>query len=537
MNIDRFSGLDQRPGDRPDGALDEALNVIMDSRGSTVRRPGLARVATLPAGTAGLYCIDDVLRAAAPNSTSTNGLAPTLTLDYVEASSGISGRVDAVRLPSGRRLLLIENDAAAGGPALHITAGPAATVRTDSRVQLGSAAGGSFRPLGLVFAEGRAFSLDPDNGTILWSGVADPLQPSGGPWTASTEYIAGEIVTNDSGKQYRAIAPGTTAASGGPTGIGTSITDGTATWTYAGTIGDGWARIWGDFSYDNSSENGGNANVAQSGSSPRALGEYRGTVAVLGLSVVQLYAISGDRGIEGLDQTINGPGVRHQGTLATLSGDLIYADSGGRVRTLSTDTQSAGAGEAALGDPVKTLVEPLVSFNVTPKSVYARALGLYLLAQGKTILALSVLPGQAVLGWSRWAFPSAMADIDAITECRGTVYLRCGTAVYALADNVPDDEVDTGSHFPIAVTVRTVPTDGRGSTRTLRMLSALLSSAATLRILMDGRASASSTLTPTGSEPARRYGAWPARRHSIELSLTSAPAGWRLDGLTLDFGK
>ncbi|TPG53285.1 hypothetical protein EAH89_17355 [Roseomonas nepalensis] len=52
-------------------------------------------------------------------------------------------------------------------------------------------------------------------------------------WIASTAYAIGDRVVNG-GNQYRATAAGTAAASGGPTGIGATITDGGVTWAYEG---------------------------------------------------------------------------------------------------------------------------------------------------------------------------------------------------------------------------------------------------------------------------------------------------------------
>lgn len=52
-------------------------------------------------------------------------------------------------------------------------------------------------------------------------------------WVASTAYPIGYQVVNG-GNVYRATAAGTSAASGGPTGTGGSITDGTVTWAYQG---------------------------------------------------------------------------------------------------------------------------------------------------------------------------------------------------------------------------------------------------------------------------------------------------------------
>lgn len=54
-------------------------------------------------------------------------------------------------------------------------------------------------------------------------------------WAGTTPYALGDVVTNDGGKLYSCIKNGTSAGSGGPTGTGNVITDGTVTWTYAGS--------------------------------------------------------------------------------------------------------------------------------------------------------------------------------------------------------------------------------------------------------------------------------------------------------------
>lgn len=70
----------------------------------------------------------------------------------------------------------------------------------------------------------------------------DPTYNPGGnlleglPWAASTAYVLGSRVSNDTTpvKIYYCVQAGTSAASGGPTGTGSAIADGTAQWTYAG---------------------------------------------------------------------------------------------------------------------------------------------------------------------------------------------------------------------------------------------------------------------------------------------------------------
>ena len=53
-------------------------------------------------------------------------------------------------------------------------------------------------------------------------------------WLGSHAYLKDDVVING-GKSYRCITAGTSAASGGPTGTGLDITDGTVHWAYVGT--------------------------------------------------------------------------------------------------------------------------------------------------------------------------------------------------------------------------------------------------------------------------------------------------------------
>lgn len=56
-------------------------------------------------------------------------------------------------------------------------------------------------------------------------------------WQASTEYLARQYVTNNQ-NLYECSTAGTSAASGGPTGATSDITDGTCVWV--------WRRVMGD---------------------------------------------------------------------------------------------------------------------------------------------------------------------------------------------------------------------------------------------------------------------------------------------------
>lgn len=56
------------------------------------------------------------------------------------------------------------------------------------------------------------------------------------PWTGSKNYPAVGIQVHNGGNVYRVTTAGTSAASGGPTGTGTGITDGSVVWAYVAPI-------------------------------------------------------------------------------------------------------------------------------------------------------------------------------------------------------------------------------------------------------------------------------------------------------------
>lgn len=59
-------------------------------------------------------------------------------------------------------------------------------------------------------------------------------------WLASTAYLAGAIVKNGANGVYRCAIAGTSAGTGGPTGIGLAIGDGTVAWDYVNAGGIEW---------------------------------------------------------------------------------------------------------------------------------------------------------------------------------------------------------------------------------------------------------------------------------------------------------
>lgn len=77
------------------------------------------------------------------------------------------------------------------------------------------------------------------SGDVQISGSAS-LIPA---WTATTKIFKNMLRTNDGGRFYRACQTGTTAASGGPLGVGKSIIDGTVVWE---SLDEPYSVVWRD---------------------------------------------------------------------------------------------------------------------------------------------------------------------------------------------------------------------------------------------------------------------------------------------------
>ena len=343
VRIDRFLGLDVRGGDRPLGSLAQATNVLLDSRGSLVRRPGLVRRATLPAGTAGLYVHEDTLRVAAPDGTPTDGLFPTVFVDYLPAAT-LGGRVQAVRLASGRRAVWIEQVNGSLG-AIGITTGDAATAG-------GQLLNPGFAPVGLLGLGGRLYSLDPETARLRWSGLDSPDDNDGLGWVTSWDPAAADV-----------------RARGGYVSLAQGSSEARALAEYRGDIAVFLRSAVLLFSVG--------------GDGVDALQETVGGPGTRHPVTVQ--PVSGD--LLYLD-----PGHRFR-SLATDRASVLPAE-----QTLG---DPVAALTRAVLPPAYTVAEPAFA-------IYARSLGAYIAGWRNQVLTLTVSPGHGAQGWTLWTFPDGL---------------------------------------------------------------------------------------------------------------------------------
>jgi hypothetical protein len=128
-----------------------------------------------------------------------------------------------VRTPS----LAVDTSTALADPAaVASTAWAASTVYALGTTRLSS--GNVYQ---VITAGTSAGSGGPSGTSYFISDGSVTWQYLGTPWAASTAYSTGARVIAD-GKLYISSQAGTSAGSGGPTGTSSSISDGTATWTY-----------------------------------------------------------------------------------------------------------------------------------------------------------------------------------------------------------------------------------------------------------------------------------------------------------------
>lgn len=150
-----------------------------------------------------------------------------------------NARLDAVETAIGTGAILkIRTGSAPANAATSDTGTVLATINLASD-WMAAASAGSKAMSGLPVSDSAAdatgfaghFRIYASDGvTCHWQGTV------GQTWTASTVYALGQQVINDSGKVYKCTTAGTSASSGGPTGTGSGITDGTAVWQYVDTV-------------------------------------------------------------------------------------------------------------------------------------------------------------------------------------------------------------------------------------------------------------------------------------------------------------
>jgi len=213
-------------------------------RGGVARRParlGQTASVTLPAPTGGVNAVD-----------AASAMAPTdavAAYNVTASELGVRSRLGfeewVTGLPTaGYTLMPFAGNAQSGAQdrlfvalAAGIYDASSSTASPALSIAFGITTGDAGRGMSFVASTpGGRFLVycDEENGLYVRSGLGAWAKTAGGvtqPWEASTFYVIGNQVVLG-GNVYVCDTDGTSAASGGPSGAGTDIVDGTTRWDY-----------------------------------------------------------------------------------------------------------------------------------------------------------------------------------------------------------------------------------------------------------------------------------------------------------------
>lgn len=172
-----------------------------------------------------------------------------------------------------------------------------------------------------------------------------------------------------------------------------------------------------------------------------ALALYRGNMAVLGYSTVQIWQLDPDPARISLVDTVEGVGTPYGRAHASVSGDLYFTTSKG-VRSLSTASVQGGVGTADVGTPVDELVvaklNEAIASGYDPIGIYAPGLNEFWLMIGNRAYVLRQSRVSGFSGWSEYTLPGIVVDATTL----GTdLYFRCAPngLVYKVDSTKTDD--------------------------------------------------------------------------------------------------
>jgi hypothetical protein len=549
-----FRGIDARPGaaDRAGGLL-EALNVVIAADGALVRRPALAFRAALPADSRGLYAVGDQLRVLAPYQ---------ITAATTTAGSNLQGAttlnvVSTTGFPASGAFTLIDGSTVreftyTGKTGTSLTGLDAPGLPTDMAVGLDvryddCAQDNGLAPtvqvdyitdptpklldevLGTVIgSDGRAVSL------VLYDDASTALHRS--PAATEPPLAATEVVSLGFAPAYSLIRAAGRAF----------VLDGNLRYLQYSNLDSASPDSLVDFTSNRDQLKGSGfqevSQFASGAGNPQCLALFGGRLVVFYRASLLIYRIDVDQSRFYLESQITGPGTMAPRSPAELGADTIFLSEAG-VRVLSTVVQTLDAREDAIGGRIDHLAKQFAAdTNITPVGHYARRLGCYLLAFGQDVLCLGILPGSAVLGWTRWRLPVA---VDNLAESGGLLWVRSGSSLYALDDAEDQDEATLAAFTNVPILIETLPVRS-----TVQAMATSVAAASVepvrVQVVADGRPGVDTngvplglpiTLPPRAPEPARTVVGKIGRTFSVRVYDEAANAGWRLDNLWLDIER
>ena len=441
-------GLDLRKGSSTSDA--NRLRVLKNAHvteGKTVRkRPGTTLVATLEAGTVGLFAgkgklntfyggvgsvthANALFQANAVRSPTTAALALT-AVDYADVFNGFV--YASVRYTSGeqRHHYL---DGSAGFtvtialPAVFTTvghgfvAGRALALSTTGALPTGLVAGTTYYVIAAgLTADAYQVSLTPGGVAVNTSGaqsgvhsvsqqtyIVDANCPHTAPVTKTASKLWSTNVAGDTVRFCKTNTP--------------------RDWT---TINDAGFLPVG---------------LQQSGATnATALGFYQNKLVVFFADSAQVWTVDVDPAKHQFQQTVD------TGTLlpyahANMAGDVFFLSPQG-VRTITAQENTTNLIDTDVGSPIdRGLIAGSFINIATAKSQYYRGGGQYWLYSGNRAMVYTFSRSNKVSAWSLYEYPFTLDYLD---ELNAELYIRSGNNVYKVSQSV---KTDNGTLYPVDV--------------------------------------------------------------------------------------
>lgn len=478
---DHFDGLDLRPCNYGTDSLtlSSCQNVDL-APGKFLRvRPALVKALSLSSESVGIYAIGGALRTVVPGGNSIVSPSPgVIQYDSIYPSAGGT-------YPTGKLSSLVASTGYKGNPFVtvqrsdtganecHYIAG-AGTAQTQ--VVLPFAPGG-----GLMTAQGRVWATAPASGTVNFCHLVN------GPMDWSTPS------TPTSGAQNAGDGAGFIAASSNASG----------------------ARIL------------------------TALAPYRGvntangimpTMAVYFTDSIQLWTIDTNANNNAIRQTIGGPGTSFPGSIANVSGDVLFF-SAGQFRSLFTATIVAEARDTDIAANIYELTKNLT--GPTMRALWSSYRSQYICAVGNTVYVYLHAVTEKENGWTTWTLP---VNVDYMVELNNVIWIRSGNTLYYLDVNGVLD--DGGVPIAFNGAPRENPL-GKGllhSRKAVRWVNVMQNAPCAWSVVADSRAMNPRNF-PGGTRPTRQVASGIGRQIGLRFSGTTAAgvAPWILQGAAIEF--
>ena len=178
----------------------------------------------------------------------------------------------------------------------------------------------------------------------------------------------------------------------------------------------------------------------------KALGIYQSSMVVLMRDGAQVWAIDPDPTAMSMTELVENVGSSFPQSLATVSGDLYFLSDYG-FRSITTMQLISKLSDVDIGSPIDDLVRPAIRNRIDmPKATYFYGTGKYMCAIDKQVFVYSVSRTAKIAAWSRYELP---VSVDAWAELEGALYLRSGDEVFLL-----DEEGYTDDGVPYEVLVQ-----------------------------------------------------------------------------------